>query len=201
MRSVDCTARATRYGASPPPCACATGPSSVTAGPIPARTDPRASQAERPGLIRGVHRPAAPGGVPEHQAELPRVAGDGIPRRQDGPAGLRPEGGGRIGGAATRNSYGACPADRRWLGKLGDDDGEIGEAIDLAGKFAGLIRGRLTGELSDWLFRARASLVAALRSFARSLRLDELAVRAGVSNGLPSITGPLLMPSNARRCR
>ncbi len=87
----------------------------------------------------------------------------------------------RLAVSAVRRPDGRSAEDRRCLKILGGDDGETGEAIELAGKFAALIRGRLPGELTDWLARAEGSSVAGLRSFARSLRQDEPAVRAGVT--------------------
>jgi transposase len=83
--------------------------------------------------------------------------------------------------SAVRRPDGRSAEDRRCLDVLGEDDGEIGEAIELAGKFAALIRGRLPGDLTAWLTRAEASSVAGLRSFARRLRQDEAAVRAGAT--------------------
>jgi transposase len=87
----------------------------------------------------------------------------------------------RLAVSIVRRPDGRSAVDRRCLDILGGDGGEIGEAIDLAGKFAALIRGRLPDDLTGWLIRAEASSVAGLRSFARSLRQDEAAVRAGVT--------------------
>ena len=83
--------------------------------------------------------------------------------------------------SVVRRPDGRSDEDRRWLEMLGEDGGEVGEAIELAGKFAALIRGRVPGELTAWLVGAEGSSVAGLRSFARSLRQDEAAVRAGVT--------------------
>ena len=87
----------------------------------------------------------------------------------------------RLAVSVVRRPDGRSAEDRRWLELMGHDAGEIGQAIEPAGRFAGLIRGRLSGELTDWLARAEASSVAGLRSFARSPRLDEAAVRAGMT--------------------
>lgn len=68
--------------------------------------------------------------------------------------------------------------ERRYLDILGQSGGEIGEAIDLAGRFAGLVRDRCPDGLTTWLIRAEASSSAGLRSFARRLWQDDAAVRA-----------------------
>jgi transposase len=117
-----------------------------------------------------VRRVEAESGAPPRAAIPPALA-----PRIDAPSARR------LAVSVVRRPDGRSAEGRRWLELLGEDGGEIGEAIDLAGKFAGSIRGRLPGELTDWLARAEGSSVAGLRSFARSLRLDEAAVRAGVT--------------------
>ncbi len=71
--------------------------------------------------------------------------------------------------------------DRGHLEALGTGDATIWSAIELAEQFAALIRGRDPRGLADWLTRAESSSAAGLRSFARRLRQDEAAVRAGLT--------------------
>jgi transposase len=71
--------------------------------------------------------------------------------------------------------------DRGRLEALRAGDAAIGSAIDLAERFAALIRGRDAGGLADWLSAAGGSSAAGPRSFARRLRQAEAAVRAGLT--------------------
>jgi transposase len=63
------------------------------------------------------------------------------------------------------------------------------EAREIIAHFHGMIRRRAAAELSSWIERARASLVA---SFARGVTNDEAAVRA-------AITSPWSNPSQTRQ--
>jgi transposase len=67
--------------------------------------------------------------------------------------------------------------------------GVVGTAIDLCEQFAGMVRGRSAGDLGGWLDRAAASGVPEFRGLARSIRQDEAAVRAGLSE--PWSNGPV----------
>jgi transposase len=58
---------------------------------------------------------------------------------------------------------------------------ELAAALDLADEFAGLIRKRSQGTLSDWLIRGEASANPELRRFAEGIRRDEAAVLAAVT--------------------
>jgi len=63
--------------------------------------------------------------------------------------------------------------------RAGCDD--LREAVALVEVFAGLVRGRAADGLGDWLRRAEGSNVPELQGFARGVRQDEAAVRAGLS--------------------
>jgi transposase len=56
------------------------------------------------------------------------------------------------------------------------------EALRLAASFAALLRKTAEGTLSDWLAQAEGSGCAELRSFATSLRQDEAAVAAALTD-------------------
>ena len=58
---------------------------------------------------------------------------------------------------------------------------ELDEAIALAEEFAGLIRNRAPDRLDPWLQQAGHSTVRQLQGFAKRLRVDDNAVRAGVT--------------------
>lgn len=58
---------------------------------------------------------------------------------------------------------------------------ELHEAMDLFILLAAMMRGLTTLKLTEWLTKADASECAELRGFARSLRQDEFAVEAGMS--------------------
>jgi transposase len=67
--------------------------------------------------------------------------------------------------------------------------GEVAEAIDLAQDFAQLVRQQQPQELEPWLARAAKSAVGAFQRFAKGLRDDDDAVKAGVT--LPWSNGPV----------
>ena len=58
---------------------------------------------------------------------------------------------------------------------------ELDEAVALAEEFTGLVRDHAPDRLDPWLQRAGNSTVRQLRSFAKRLRADYDAVRAGVT--------------------
>jgi transposase len=66
---------------------------------------------------------------------------------------------------------------------------EVAEAIDLAQDFAQLVRQQQPQELDPWLARAAKSAVGAFQRFAKGLRDDYDAIKAGVT--LPWSNGPV----------
>lgn len=80
-------------------------------------------------------------------------------------------------------------AQRHQLARLREHEGEIAEAITLAQDFANLVRQRQPDHLDTWLERAIASCLQPLESFAKGLREDYAAVKAGVT--LSWSTGPV----------
>lgn len=75
------------------------------------------------------------------------------------------------------------------LDRLRGVGGVVRTAIDLAEQFAEMVRGRSAEVLGEWLDRAAASEVPELRGLARSIRQDEAAVRAGLTE--PWSNGPV----------
>jgi transposase len=75
------------------------------------------------------------------------------------------------------------------LAQLKAQHPEVAAAITLAQDFARLVRKRQPDELDPWLARAAASSLMPLQRFAKGLRDDYDAVRAGVT--LPWSTGPV----------
>jgi transposase len=73
--------------------------------------------------------------------------------------------------------------------RLQDQEGAIAEAITLTQDFAALVRQRQPGQLEPWLERATTSGLQAFQSFAKGLRADYEAVKAGVM--LSWSTGPV----------
>jgi len=65
----------------------------------------------------------------------------------------------------------------------------VAEAIDLAQDFTRLVRQRQPEHLDPWLERASTSALEAMQRFARGLREDYEAVKAGVT--LPWSTSPV----------
>ena len=80
-------------------------------------------------------------------------------------------------------------AQRPQLARLRDHAGEVAEAIPLAQDFANLVRQRHPDQLDTWLERAIASCLQPLQRFAKGLREDDAAVKAGVT--LSWSTGPV----------
>jgi transposase len=79
--------------------------------------------------------------------------------------------------------------DQQALDVLRAGDDAIRESIELAEGFAAVVRGRGSDNLAGWFALAEGSAVPELRTFARGLRQDEAAVRAGVD--LPWSNGPV----------
>ena len=79
--------------------------------------------------------------------------------------------------------------EKQQLARLQAQEGEIAEAISLTQDFAALVRQRQPDQLDTWLERAIASCLQPFKSFAKGLREDYAAVKAGVT--LPWSTGPV----------
>jgi transposase len=75
------------------------------------------------------------------------------------------------------------------LAQLREQHPAVAEAIDLAQDFTHLVRQRQPERLDAWLQRATSSTLEALQRFARGLREDYSAVKAGVT--LPWSTSPV----------
>ena len=80
-------------------------------------------------------------------------------------------------------------AEAQQLTQLRAQSPEVAEAIDLAEDFATLVRQRQPAQLDPWLHRATTSTLEALQRFAKGLRDDYAAVKAGVT--LPWNSGPV----------
>jgi transposase len=79
--------------------------------------------------------------------------------------------------------------EKQQLAQLREQEGEIDEAISLTQDFADLVRQRQLDKLDTWLERATASCLKPFKSFAKGLREDYAAVKAGVT--LHWSTGPV----------
>lgn len=88
-----------------------------------------------------------------------------------------------------RHEEGLDDEERRQLAQLNEQEGEMGQAISLTRGFLELVRQRQPEELDTWLERAAASCLSAFERFARGLRDDYEAVKAGLT--LPWSTGPV----------
>jgi transposase len=75
------------------------------------------------------------------------------------------------------------------LAQLRAQHAEVAEAIDLAQDFAPLVRQQQPQELDPWLARAAKSAVGVFQRFAKGLRDDDDAIKAGVT--LPWSNGPV----------
>jgi transposase len=80
-------------------------------------------------------------------------------------------------------------AETQQLTQLHAQSAEVAEAIDLAQDFATLVRQRQPVQLDPWLTRATTSALEAMQRFARGLRDDYEAVKAGVT--MPWSTSPV----------
>ena len=65
------------------------------------------------------------------------------------------------------------------LAELPDVHREIATAVSFTRRFVEIVRGRQGARLGQWLFDAEASGVGEIQEFARKVRQDEAAVRAG----------------------
>jgi len=79
--------------------------------------------------------------------------------------------------------------DAQQLAQLCTQHADVAEAIDLAQDFAHLVRQRQPQQLEPWLARAAKSAVGAFQRFAKGLRDDYDAIKAGVT--LPWSNGPV----------
>jgi transposase len=79
--------------------------------------------------------------------------------------------------------------DHHQLAQLTAQAPELAEAVVLAQDFAALVRRRQPTQLDPWLTRAATSALAPFRRFAKGLRADYAAVKAGVT--LPWSQGPI----------
>jgi transposase len=68
-----------------------------------------------------------------------------------------------------------------YLYRLGALDDTTGDAYRLTQEFAAMVRGLEGEKLDEWLEKADASEAAVLRHFAKGLRKDLSAVRAGLT--------------------
>jgi transposase len=75
------------------------------------------------------------------------------------------------------------------LAQLRAQPADVAEAIDLAQDCARLVRQRQPQQLEPWLARAAKSAVRAFQRFAKGLRDDDDAIKAGVT--LPWSRGPV----------
>jgi len=66
---------------------------------------------------------------------------------------------------------------------------QLAGAVELAVQFAAMVRGVLALPLCDWLNKGDAAIAQEIRGFARTLRQDEAAVQAGMSE--PCSNGPV----------
>jgi transposase len=79
--------------------------------------------------------------------------------------------------------------DAKQLAQLRAQHVDVAEAINLAQDFAQLVRQQQPQELEPWLARAAKSAVGAFQRFAKGLRDDYDAIKAGVT--LPWSNGPV----------
>jgi transposase len=79
--------------------------------------------------------------------------------------------------------------DAQQLDQLRAQHADVGEAIDLAQDFAHLVRQRQPQQLEPWLARAGKSAMGAFQRFAKGVRDDYDAIKAGVT--LPWSNGPV----------
>jgi transposase len=124
----------------------------------------------------------AQGSAPGHRRSarpLPPVTE--APRRP-----LTPRGATRL---VLRPPARATAPDHQQLVQLTQQAPEQARAVALAQDFASLVRGRQPARLDPWLARAATSALAPFRRFAKGLREDHAAVKAGVT--LPWSQGPI----------
>jgi len=88
-----------------------------------------------------------------------------------------------------RPSERSTDQDHHQLAQLTTQRPELSEAVALAQDFAALVRQRQPAQLEPWLARAATSAFPPFRRFAKGLRADYAAVKAGVT--LPWSQGPI----------
>jgi transposase len=88
-----------------------------------------------------------------------------------------------------RPSTRSTEQDRHQLTQLTQQSPELAEAVALAQDFASLVRQRQPTQIDPWLARAATSALPPFRRFAKGLREDYAAVKAGVT--LPWSQGPI----------
>lgn len=71
--------------------------------------------------------------------------------------------------------------DRRYLGRLFELSPEIGQTQSLSQKFIRLTRERRSEDFDAWLGEAEHSGIAEMKAFAKGLRQDYAAVKAGLT--------------------
>jgi transposase len=95
----------------------------------------------------------------------------------------------RAAGLVLRPSERLTAQDHHQLAQLTTQAPELAEAVALAQDFASLVRQRQPAQLDPWLARAATSALTPFRRFAKGLRADYAAVKAGVT--LPWSQGPI----------
>jgi transposase len=88
-----------------------------------------------------------------------------------------------------RPSERSTDQNHRQLAQLTTQSPELAAAVALAQEFAALVRQRQPTQLDPWLARAATSALAPFRRFAKGLREDYAAVKAGVTR--PWSQGPI----------
>jgi transposase len=90
---------------------------------------------------------------------------------------------------ALRPAERSTAQDHHQLAPLTTQAPALAEAVALAQEFASLVRQRQPAQLEPWLARAATSTLPPFRRFAKGLRADYAAVKAGVT--LPWSQGPI----------
>jgi transposase len=117
----------------------------------------------------------------QRQSDQPLPTVTEVPRRR-----LTPR---RATWLVLRPSARSTDQDHHQLAQLTAQAPELAEAVALAQDFAALVRQRQPTQLDPWLARAAASALPSFRRFAKGLRADYAAVKAGVT--LPWSQGPI----------
>jgi transposase len=117
----------------------------------------------------------------QRRSDQPFPAVTATPRRQ-----LTPR---RATWLVLRPSARATAQDHQQLAQLTTQAPELAEAVALAQDFASLVRQRQPTQLEPWLRRTTTSTLPPFRRFAKGLRADYAAVKAGVT--LPWSQGPI----------
>jgi transposase len=81
------------------------------------------------------------------------------------------------------------PEEQTYVAQTRQAHPDLEQAVTLAQAFATIVRTRRADTFDDWLERAKKSGLASFRGFAKGLRQDEAAVRAGLT--LPWSQGPV----------